>query len=314
VSGDAGLEHGYRRLLACYPSRFRDERGEELLAVLMTGARDGQHRPGLIETADLVRSGLGMRLRPDTSRSARRRWSDALAIYSLIGPVILLLTTVTSTLLSATVNPHPVAILTAVWPGMCVTLASNAVIVALVTAGWRKTALAALVLVAAILWLATFRISVLEMGAGSDLVSNMGVYVLEAAALIASPGPRQGRRLVHWGHWAFLLPATAAVQVCMFLSLSWRSSLAALGVMVIGIVAFNRLGRVLRLSRFFRLLLAAGFWPVIIETALWNLGGSQLTDNIGIIPVVAAMFAGPVLCAAAAMAALTRLNPARGAR
>jgi hypothetical protein len=41
----ASLERGYRRLLACYPERFRAEQADEMLAVLMEGAcRD--HRPG----------------------------------------------------------------------------------------------------------------------------------------------------------------------------------------------------------------------------------------------------------------------------
>jgi hypothetical protein len=35
----AGLERGYQRLLACYPRSFRDEHGEELLAVLLASAR-----------------------------------------------------------------------------------------------------------------------------------------------------------------------------------------------------------------------------------------------------------------------------------
>jgi len=63
MTGGADLERAYRRLLVCYPSRFRDEHGEEFLGVLLASARDGQHRPALLECADLVRNGLGMRLR-----------------------------------------------------------------------------------------------------------------------------------------------------------------------------------------------------------------------------------------------------------
>jgi hypothetical protein len=59
----ADLERTYRRLLVCYPRRFRDEHGEELLGVLLASARDGQHRPALLECADLIRNGLGLRLR-----------------------------------------------------------------------------------------------------------------------------------------------------------------------------------------------------------------------------------------------------------
>jgi hypothetical protein len=65
------LERAYRRLLACYPRAFREEHGPEILAVLLAGARDGQRRPGLAGSADLIRSGLWMRLRPSVPRSAR---------------------------------------------------------------------------------------------------------------------------------------------------------------------------------------------------------------------------------------------------
>jgi len=65
------LERAYRRLLAFYPRAFRQESGPEILAVLMTCARDGQRRPGRAESADLIRSGLWLRLHPSVPRSAR---------------------------------------------------------------------------------------------------------------------------------------------------------------------------------------------------------------------------------------------------
>ena len=65
------LERAYRRLLSWYPREFRDENGPEILAVLMAGAPDGQRRPGLAESADVIRSGLWLRLRPSVPRSAR---------------------------------------------------------------------------------------------------------------------------------------------------------------------------------------------------------------------------------------------------
>jgi hypothetical protein len=71
MTDQADLERGYRRLLAWYPGEFRRENGQEILAVLMAGARDGQSRPGLAESADLIRGGLWMRLRPRVPRSAR---------------------------------------------------------------------------------------------------------------------------------------------------------------------------------------------------------------------------------------------------
>jgi len=230
MSGDAGLERGYRRLLACYPRRFRDEHGEELLAVLLADAADGQHRPGVLESADLVRNGLGMRLRPDVSRSARQGWSDALAAYSLAAPVLLLLTTVTTFLLLLSVNSYPPA-MSLIWPGLCVTVAIEAVIIVPVIAGRRKTALAALVLAAA---------------------------------------------------------------------------------MVILILALNRLGRALRLSRYFRLLLAATFYPTIFITATIDLGGIRLLndlDHLGSPAALVLFLAGPLLCAAVAIG--TAIRPRR---
>jgi hypothetical protein len=71
VTDQADLERGYRRLLAWYPRAFRRENGPEILAVLMACAPDGRRRPGLAESADLIRNGLRMRLRPSVPRSAR---------------------------------------------------------------------------------------------------------------------------------------------------------------------------------------------------------------------------------------------------
>jgi len=65
------LERAYRRLLAWYPRAFRRENGPEILAVLMADVLDGQRRPGLAQSADLIRSGLWMRLRPSVPASAR---------------------------------------------------------------------------------------------------------------------------------------------------------------------------------------------------------------------------------------------------
>jgi hypothetical protein len=64
VSGQARLERGYRRLLACYPRAYRHENEEEILAVLLASADDGQQRPGLAVSADLIKGAMRMRLGP----------------------------------------------------------------------------------------------------------------------------------------------------------------------------------------------------------------------------------------------------------
>ena len=62
MSDSADLERRYRQLLACYPRLFRREHEQEILAVLMVGAAEGQQRPELGEAANLIKHALWMRL------------------------------------------------------------------------------------------------------------------------------------------------------------------------------------------------------------------------------------------------------------
>jgi hypothetical protein len=309
VSGSAaGLERDYRRLMTCYPRRFRDEHGEELLTVLLASAADGQHRPRVLECADLIRNGLGMRLRPDNSPSARQGWSDALAVYSLVAPVLLLLATVAYPLTTLAEDPHPAALMSMIWPGVCLVLAIEAVMIALVLAGRRRTALAAIAPAIAVVWLGTDLFPQLGMGVAENMWTGLSVFLLEAVALIASPGPRHGRRLVHWGHWAITLAAVVAVQAYPF----WWSrggSLTVLGIAVAGVLVFNRLGRALRVSRYYRLLLAATFYAfvVLVCVSALRIGVQvQLQNDLGVPGELALWFAGPVLCAAVALGTAIR--------
>ena len=93
------LERAYRRLLAWYPRKFRHENEQEILAVLIAGAPPGQRRPGLAEAADLIRSGLWLRLWPSVPRSARTVRAAVKLMYagaavSTVNLVILLALTV----------------------------------------------------------------------------------------------------------------------------------------------------------------------------------------------------------------------------
>ena len=74
MSDSAGLERRYRRLLACYPRAFRRENSEEILAVLLACAQDGQRRPGFAASADLIRGAVRMRLRLARVDDARREF------------------------------------------------------------------------------------------------------------------------------------------------------------------------------------------------------------------------------------------------
>ena len=93
------LERAYRRLLAWYPRKFRHENEQEILAVLIASAPPGQRRPGLAEAADLIRSGLWLRLWPSVPRSARTVRAAVKLMYagaavSTVNLVILLALTV----------------------------------------------------------------------------------------------------------------------------------------------------------------------------------------------------------------------------
>jgi hypothetical protein len=82
MSDRTDLEHGYRRLLAWYPRAFRRDHEEEVLAVLMAGAGEGQRRPGLTASADLIRSGMWMRLRPGPVRPPRTVFNAVRLMYA----------------------------------------------------------------------------------------------------------------------------------------------------------------------------------------------------------------------------------------
>ena len=66
--GTERLEHGYRRLLACYPRSFRADSEEEVLAVLLAAAAEGQARVGSAEAWDLIRGAVRMWLWPAAPR------------------------------------------------------------------------------------------------------------------------------------------------------------------------------------------------------------------------------------------------------
>jgi hypothetical protein len=63
MSDSTDLERRYRRLLAFYPTAFRREHEQEILSVLMDGAAEGQQRPRLADSVNLLTYATSMRLR-----------------------------------------------------------------------------------------------------------------------------------------------------------------------------------------------------------------------------------------------------------
>jgi hypothetical protein len=219
----AGLEQRYRRLLAWYPKAFRHDQGDEMLGALMSGARRGQRRPKLGESADLIKSAVVMRFRRTGSAAEGKPWSDALALFSLVAPVMLLLATVLEVAVPYHLpSPSPryprplppwlsfseiggLRLLTV--PGFDITLGCLAVIAALVLLGMRWPAVAAIAGTAAY-WIGSGGIPLPFPLQGL----SVAVYLLAGTALLASPGPRRGRELINWRHGIVLLLAAAAVQ------------------------------------------------------------------------------------------------------
>ncbi len=76
MTDSSRLERRYRRVLACYPKAFRRENGEEIVAVLLATAHEGQRRVGVAASADLimgaVRMHFGMSRAPRPVRNAVR--------------------------------------------------------------------------------------------------------------------------------------------------------------------------------------------------------------------------------------------------
>jgi hypothetical protein len=73
MNDETPLERRYRRLLKFFPARYRREHEQEILTVLMAGAGDGQQRPTLGDSADLLMSAIFMRWR-ELTRQPRWKW------------------------------------------------------------------------------------------------------------------------------------------------------------------------------------------------------------------------------------------------
>jgi hypothetical protein len=326
------LERGYRRLLACYPRAFRREHAEEVLAVLMAGAPEGQRRPRLAESADVFWSALKMRMRGPGPASENRPWADALALFSLVAPLFLLLVDILNVALPYRFRLGPQSPFYPPALGrhpeigglrllslhiFTLTVGAEVVIAVLVLLGLRWAALAALA-VTALYWAAAGE-SMPWIPYPLQLVTT-GIFIVEAAALVASPGPRRGRQLVNWRVGAVLVVAAAAVHVSTFrydmstfpgrlLAPQPSVSTVYLAGSVGLTVAAVALAVVWKLNPYFLLLLAAMFWPYAIQLAFVSTGGT--TDLLGNpTPLhLGALYLPPLLFACGIL--LTALTPHR---
>jgi hypothetical protein len=205
MSEPVGLEQGYRRLLAWYPARFRSGQGEEMLAVLMAGAQPGQRRPGLMESVDVLRSALGMRLRSVSAGLRNHEWVDALALFSVAAPLFLLVADILEVavpyrmqvrsgvpFLLREFGRHPevggFSLLRVTFFDIAV--GCQVVIAVLVLLGLRWLALAVIAGAVAYLAVASYWIDWIPYPLQ---LLTAGAYILTAAALFGPADPRRGR-------------------------------------------------------------------------------------------------------------------------
>jgi hypothetical protein len=226
--GSPGLERGYRRLLACYPAQHRRAHEQEMLDVLMAGARHGQRRPRLAESADLIRGAVRIRTAPAPAGTAGVAWRDALAVVSVVWPLYVLVQSIASTALSLTQTHGGFTL-----AGAAIGSAYQLPIVVLVLLRLRRTAA-----------LLTAVVAVFEAGAAiikADWAPGLALllvtYGLEAVALAASPGPRRGLQLL--GRRQVLALITAGVASPLVLTGLQAHSLAeqAAAIGAIAVVA-----------------------------------------------------------------------------
>jgi hypothetical protein len=201
----AALERRYRRLLACYPARHREVYGEEMIGVLLAAAPAGRRRPNLADTADLFGGGLRVRLRALMTGSPDPQWRDALALTSLIAPLLLFMLHQDLVWISLAVLrgqvPSPVFGL----------VSAGMLLVPLVLSLLRLRWVASGAAIALMVWM------LIEPGftGAYDIPRFAGYLVLlaiEAVALAASPGPRHALTLIRPKGVLMALPwiATAA--------------------------------------------------------------------------------------------------------
>jgi hypothetical protein len=283
----AGLERGYRRLLSVYPRRFRAEQGEEMLAVLMASAREGQRRPSGLDAVDVLKSALKMRLQYTPSGPANQDWANSLAVFAVLAPVFLLAAALLEVLVPYRVALSPRLsdlrgpflgryreigglVLFRV-QGYDIAVGGLVVVAVLALLGLRRLALGAMV--AAVIYWFVARYWIPE----PLQLLFIGVYLIEAAALIAAPEPRHGRQLITWGHGMVLLAAAAAVQTATFLydasgrpmtlAATQPHSVIYLVVSLVLAVAAAGLALVLKTNRYFMLLVVAMAYSFVMELA-----------------------------------------------
>jgi hypothetical protein len=242
----AGLEIRYRRLLRWYPAEHRALHQDEMLGVLMAGAEPGRSRPRPAESADLLLGAARIRLRPGRVLSDGPGWRDALAVYSIAAPLLVLASSLISLIgwlaaggsarigldqllpvMPVVAAPGHLPVTTPPWAA----IGGQGLVAALAVLGLRRWAAAA----AAISALYPGITAVPPLLAHTQPSVGIPISLLyvpfallapisETVALLASPGPRRGRQLMRHRAW-LALAAGSALAAALTRDLGWVLSL-----------------------------------------------------------------------------------------
>ncbi|MEV4539444.1 hypothetical protein AB0J82_37290 [Asanoa sp. NPDC049518] len=196
------LERRYRRLLRWYPWSHRRVYEDEMLAVLVAGAREGQRRPTLGETVNIVASGLAYRGGAVRTALTAPAWQDAAAVFGLLAAIVLL-----SQRLARLLDPVGMA-----GPQLAIRTAAWAAVVLAIVAGRRRTA-------AGLAWATVLGEAVLIAGSyDTDPVSTVNLFGPLALGAVAAgaltlPAPRRrALAVLRWQRFAAFVGGLSVVQ------------------------------------------------------------------------------------------------------
>jgi hypothetical protein len=222
------LEDRYRRLLAWYPADHRVGHEQEMLGVLLAGARPGQARPSIADTFDLLRGAVRVHLRRAVNAPDVPGWPAATAIAGFLATLLL----VADGLRFAVEAPQAVSRfadarahtpfslphLLVLYFGTAPYWLAWLTIAVLAWRGARRPAtLAACTVTAAQFLLALYGTATTLWGSSYSAVlanTSLPLALVATASLLASPGPRHGAELL--GRRAILgAAAMAAILVAL---------------------------------------------------------------------------------------------------
>jgi hypothetical protein len=215
MSERSELERRYRRLLAWYPAGHRRDHEEEMLGVLLAAARSGQRRPALADSVNLLWGALRIRVR---TRSAPPdpRWRDALAVCSVVAPLLLLGVVAGAVFSLAADHLGLIVSLGTIIPAHPVVL-GPVVLMALVLLRLRR--LAALAALVATAGLSFYAVRASAYGSAGYMFWVV-LGALETAALVCSPGPRRGLDLLGRRRMAAITIAAMAAGALLGLAVA----------------------------------------------------------------------------------------------